>query len=153
AETIVGFAFTRRERGAGTPLSIVSLVAVTALLAATLLTLASFDNLSRNRELAGATWDAAVSPPWNVDGSHADAALARVRAVPGVAAATIGGWAASGTAFKYRVVIDGVALDGQLFGDDGAIAPSIRHGRAPGGPGEVALGGKVMHRLRLHIGE
>src|SRR5262249_2179020 len=88
ARAIVGVAFTRSERAFGSRLSIVSLVAVTALLVATLLTLASFDNLSHHRELAGATWDAAVSPSWNVDGRHADAALARVRAIPGVAAAT-----------------------------------------------------------------
>src|SRR6185503_11494731 len=97
--TMVGLAFSRPSgrRGAGTRLSILSLVAVTALLAATLLTVASFDHLARHRELAGATWSAVVLPPADAAGNiDVEAALEQVRAVPGVAAATRGGWASSG---------------------------------------------------------
>src|SRR5262249_59149613 len=75
--------------------SLASLVLVVVALAATAVTLASFDHLVGRRDLAGATWQAAVLPP--SDGSAGVAtALERARRGPGVAAVTSGTSATNG---------------------------------------------------------
>ena len=142
------------RRGAGTRLSILSLVAVTALLAATLLTVASFDYLARHRELAGATWSAVVLPPPDAAGNiDVEAALEQVRAVPGVEAATSGGWASSGLSYDGRLVVDGHAVEGQIFGDDGRDRTCDPAWPSAAKPARVALGSKVRCPMRLHIGD
>ena len=63
----------------------------------------------------------------------------------------MGGWASSGWPYDGRLIVDGTPVEGQIFGDDGAITPAIRRGRAPARPGEIALGAEVMHRLGLDL--
>ena len=99
------------------------MVIVVVVVAATAATVASFDHLVRHRELAGATWSAAFLPP---DGQDLDRALEQARAVPGVRAATTTGWDT-----PDGLLVNGQAVDIQVFGDDGEIRPAIRHGRAP----------------------
>jgi hypothetical protein len=155
--TMVGLSFSRPGRGGGsagrTRPSLFTCVVAVLLLTSSLLVLASFDHLARHRELAGATWQAVVLPPEAHAGRGAEGALDVVRRVPGVAAATIGGWAASGGHWEGRIVVDGTPVEGQIFGDDGSIVPTIRRGRAPETAGEVALGADEMDALGLHIGD
>jgi predicted lysophospholipase L1 biosynthesis ABC-type transport system permease subunit len=153
---MVGLSFSRPARG-GTrrrarPSLLTSVFAV-VLLTSSLLVLASLDHLVSHRELAGATWDAVVMPPAAQAGHGAAGALDTVRRVPGVAAATIGGWASSGSHYDGRVVVNGTPLEGQIFGDDGSIHPAIRRGRAPTAAGEVALGAKELDALDVRIGD
>ena len=69
-----------------------SLIVGVIALTATAVAMASVDHLANRRELAGATWDAAVGA-WDADGNvDIDRAVARAAAVPGVAAVTPGGW-------------------------------------------------------------
>jgi ABC-type lipoprotein release transport system permease subunit len=145
----------RRSRAAGAgPWSVVPLAVVLAALVTVVLTTASFDRLVRRRALSSATWDAVVSPPADGHGTnHIDRSLATVRRVPGVAAASPGGWAADNGGNTKSLLVNGHGVEGQIFGDDGAIRPAIRHGRAPARAGEIALGSKAMHKLGVHLGE
>ncbi len=154
--TMIGLSFSRLGRtNQGEPkarTSLVSLVIVTAILAATAIVLSSFDYIVRHRELAGATWHAVIIPSAG-DQPDVDRSLALVRAVPGVEAASTGGWASSGWGYDGRLIINGEATEGQIFGDGGPIQPAIRRGRAPTRHGEVALGSKVLDALGLDIGD
>jgi ABC-type lipoprotein release transport system permease subunit len=145
---------TQQGRRRGTNLwSLVSLVVVVAALVAVLLAIASFDQLVRHPELSGATWNAVVLPPTDAKGArHTDRALAVVRRVPGVATASRGGWAGPGGGNIGSLIVNGHPVDGQIFADDGLIRPAIRYGRAPTRAGEIALGAKTMHVLRVHRG-
>jgi putative ABC transport system permease protein len=88
--------------------------------------------------------------PEDADG-RSDVGAARI--VPGVAAATTSGWAASGRPYDERLRINGQAIESQMFGDDGSIRPAVRRGRAPSAPGEVALGAATLATLGLEIGD
>jgi len=127
---------------------------VVVILAATAVTLASFDHLVKRRDLAGATWDAAILPyagpgdPIDVPGW-----VAAVRATPGVEAATSGTWATTGEGIASGLYIEGHLVGTQVFGDEGPIQPAIELGRAPERPGEIALGRKTLHDLGLRVGD
>jgi ABC-type lipoprotein release transport system permease subunit len=157
AAIVVGLYLSRdrRSRAGGASLwSLVSLIVVLAALVAVLLTIASFDRLVRHHELSGATWSAVVSPPADATGTmHINRALAIVRQIPGVAAASPGGWAANDGGNAGSLIVNGHAVDGQIFADDQVIRPAIRHGRAPARAGEIALGAKTMDALGVHLGQ
>ena len=153
---IVGLHFSRSGFGRSASVSITSLLSLivgVAALTATVVALASVDHLADRRDLAGATWDAAVLTPLDADGKpDIDRALARVGAVPGVAAVAPGGWLSGGLNGE-ELLVDGVAVEAQVFGDDHSIQPAIRAGRAPSSTGEVALGRAVMRELGVGIGD
>jgi ABC-type lipoprotein release transport system permease subunit len=134
--------------------SLVSLVLVVIALAATAVTLASFDHLVARRDLAGATWQAVVVPP-DDDSGPADisSAIDTVRRVPGVAAATRGTWATTGGGVASGVYVNGQRIGTQFFGDEGPIRPAIEHGRAPERSGEIALGAKTLAALGVRVGD
>ena len=134
-----------RDRRSSSRASLVSMVIVVVVVAATAATVASFDHLVRHRELAGATWSAAFLPP---DEQDLHRALEQARAVPGVRAATTTGWDT-----PDGLLVNGRAVDMQVFGDDGEIRPAIRHGRAPAAPGEVALGAKTLAEVGVDVGD
>jgi hypothetical protein len=153
---LVGLYLGRAQRGRrrGTnPWALVSLVIVVAALVAVLVAIASFDQLVRHPELSGATWNAVVLPPTDAKGARdTDRALAVVRSVPGVAVASPGGWAGPGGGNIGSLIVNDKPVDGQIFADDGLIRPAIRNGRPPTRAGEIALGAKTMHALRVHRG-
>ena len=68
--------------------------------------------------------------------------------MPGVRAATTTGWDT-----PDGLLVNGRAVDIQVFGDDGEIRPAIRHGRAPAAPGEVALGAKTLAEVGVDVGD
>jgi len=163
---LVGLYLARPDRSGGrvspARTSLASLVVVVVVLAATAVTLASFDHLVSRRDLAGATWQAAVLPP--DEGSAGIAtALETARRVPGVAAVTSGSWATNGYGVPYSsptgggvasgIYVNGHRVDAQFFGDDGPIRPAIQRGRAPERSGEIALGGKTLAALGVGIGD
>jgi ABC-type lipoprotein release transport system permease subunit len=150
------FALPARSRQRGSPAraSLLSLAIVVIVLAATAVTLASYDHLVERRDLAGATWHAVIVPPPGENGTvDMEASLATVRAVPGVDAATSGMWATTGEGPIPGIYVDGRMVGVQLFGDEGPIRPAISHGRAPAAQGEVALGEKTLAALGVGIGD
>ena len=148
------FALPGRSRASPARASLLSLVVVVVILAATAVTLASFDHLVGRRDLARATWNAAITPFPDPDGSYdLPRAVAAARAVPGVEAATSGTWATSGAGIASGLVIDGHLVGTQVFGDEGPIQPAIQQGRAPERVGEIALGPKTLASLGLRVGD
>jgi ABC-type lipoprotein release transport system permease subunit len=149
------FALPRRA-GARTQqarISLVSLVVVVVILAATAVTLASFDHLVGRRDLSGATWHAAILPA-TVEQAMDNAAGAReiVSKVPGVAAATVGTWAATGGGSADWLYVNGQRVGAQVFGD-GPIRPAIARGHPPERAGEIALGPKTLAMLGARLGD
>lgn len=152
---LVGLYFAlpaRSGRASPARASLISLVLVVVVLAATAVTLASFDHLVGRRDLAGATWQAAVLP--SSDGSAGIAkALETARRVPGVGAVTSGAWATSGGSVAPGVYVNRRRVDTQIFGDEGPIRPAVQRGRAPQRAGEIALGAKTLAALGVRIGD
>lgn len=152
---IVGLSFSGSGIGRSRPVSrtsLLSLIVGVIALIATAVAMASVDHLASRRDLAGATWDAAVGA-YDAEGSiDIDRALARVAAVPGVAAVTPGGWFAVPWNGE-ELVVNGVSVEAQVFGDDHSIQPAIRAGRAPTSTGEIALGGALMRAIGVAIGD
>ena len=113
-------------RKASSPrISLVSLVVVVAILGATAVMLASFNHLvglprSGRRHLAGRV------PAERRHGGWASGALATVRSVPGVSAATLSGWAT-----PDGLTVNGRPVPAQVFTDAGPIRPAVSRGRAP----------------------
>lgn len=157
---IVGIHFSRWGDGRSRT-SLASLIVGVIAVTATAVAMSSVDHLSKRRDLAGATWDAAVmifDPVGNPDVAqvikdrYAQDALARVGAIPGVADVTPGGWLSNGWN-GVELLVDGVAVETQIFGDDHSIRPAIRAGRAPSATGEVALGSETMRMIGVGIGD
>ena len=135
-------------RKASSPrISLVSLVVVVAILGATAVMLASFNHLVGHRDLAGATWQAAFLPREDTEGG-ASGALATVRGVPGVSAATLTGWAT-----PDGLTVNGRPVPAQVFSDAGPIRPAVSRGRAPVVQGEIALGPKTLAAVGAHLGD
>jgi ABC-type lipoprotein release transport system permease subunit len=148
------FALPGRSRTSPARASLLSLVAVVVILAATGVTLASFDHLVGRRDLAGATWQAAFLPLSFRDGSmDIPGSIATAGAVPGVEAATSGAWATPGGGIASGLFVNGERVATQVFGDEGAIQPAIGRGRAPERAGEIALGAKTLATLGLRVGD
>jgi putative ABC transport system permease protein len=113
---------------------------------AVLVTVASLDHLRVTPPLAGATWDGVIDPRADeelVTEQQLDAVLATLASDPRVADVGTSGWS--------EVIVNGTAVPLQVFGD--GIGPATASGRAPRGPGELALGADEMRRLGVGIGD
>ena len=151
--TLVGLYLVRHGRAGvrSSParISFVSLLVVITLLAAAVVTVASFGHLVARRDLAGATWHAAFHP-LSADNAQPDleASVAAVRRVRGVETATNSGWQSQG---DFHV--DGRPVDAQVFTHGAPIGPAISRGRAPHMRGEIALGAKTLAELQRGLGD
>ena len=99
------------------------------------------------RSRHGWEWDAVVGNP------HSEADVASVSEPLLRGNRGVSGFTALGGGESEGVTVGGVAVQAigvrPVVGD---VLPTIVEGHAPSAPGEVALGGKLLRRLRAHVG-
>jgi hypothetical protein len=115
-------------------------------IAAVLVFAASLAHLVATPRLSGWTWDLQISVPTTPGAVCADANDYGLARAPGVEAVS---------AICYQnIEVDGRPVSGWGFRSlRGSIAPEVVAGRAPRGPGEIALGSVTLRALHKHIGD
>lgn len=119
-------------------------LAVAAIIAVTIFS-ANLTRLISTPKLYGDTWSFALDNQFNA--SSRQDIMHLLHKVPGVTAAAGGTYGDDST-------LDGQAVP--MVGIDplvGSVFPTIVQGRAPHGPGEVALGAATMRRLNVAMGD
>jgi hypothetical protein len=124
--------------------TLISAALAVALLVATLTFGASLRHLADTPVLQGWNWDASVGNPHSADVS--DTAIPALAKNPDVAAFS----AVAGPA-GVRIAGHDVAVMG-MDTVKGSVLPPVLEGRAPGGPGEIALAAKDLDRAGTKVG-
>ena len=115
-------------------------------IAAVLVFAASLGHLVATPRLSGWTWDLQLSVPTTPGAVCADSNSYGITHVAGVEAV-------SGVCYQ-NIEVGGRPVTGWGFRSlRGSIAPEVVAGRAPRGPGEIALGSATLRALHKHIGD
>ncbi len=123
-----------------------------AALAAALVFGASLSHLRSVPALYGWRWDV-VATNYGSAGTGkdpgSDTGIAALRTTPGVTGMAVGNTIDAHVRGKPLFIL---MLD-VVRGDPVAVLPPVVQGRAPAGPGEIALASRTMQRLDVHIGD